>query len=38
MMISILLTFASRTVKIDIEFSERELFQKMKIIVAIVSY
>lgn len=37
MFISILFTFASTTVKIYLEFSERELFEKMKGIVAIVS-
>lgn len=37
MFISILFTFASTTVKIYLEFSEHELFEKMKAIVAIVS-
>lgn len=37
MFISILFTFATTTVKIYLEFSENELFEKMKGIVAIVS-
>lgn len=37
MFISVLVTFANTTVKIYLEFSERELFEKMKGIVAIVS-
>lgn len=38
MMISILLTFASTTVKIYLEFSENEIFDKMKGAIAIVSF
>lgn len=37
-MISILLTFASTTVKIYLELSEHEIFDKMKGAIAIVSY
>lgn len=37
MMISILFTFASTTVKIYVEFSENEIIDKMKGIIAIVS-
>lgn len=37
MFISVLVTFANTTIKIYLEFSENELFEKMKGFVAIVS-